>query len=238
MTENLKIWDALSKTDPAHTTAFQRPGGFRGTAIRPIYVIKKMTEFFGPCGIGWGMSKPQFETVSHDGEVVVNCLVEIWYGKRDQTVWGVGGDRVFFRRKDGAPVADDEAYKKAYTDALTNAMVKLGVSADVHMGRFDDSKYVSSLKEEFGESSGRGALCGPLKITELKNALRKFAGDLEACSDLDSLDLLLRANKEVLDQCERDLPSWYFGDPKHPDVKGAKDRIMERTEELGRLVQA
>ena len=62
--ENMRIWEALGKTDPAHTKQFTRAGGFKGTAIKPMWANKQMTEFFGPCGIGWGMSEPAFSTLS------------------------------------------------------------------------------------------------------------------------------------------------------------------------------
>ncbi len=35
------------------------------------------------------------------------------------------------------------------TDAMTKAFSHLGMSADVFMGKFDDSKYVESLRKEF-----------------------------------------------------------------------------------------
>ena len=49
-------------------------------------------------------------------------------------------------RKTGA--LDDEAPKKAMTDALTKAFSHLGVSADVFLGLHDSSKYVNDLKKE------------------------------------------------------------------------------------------
>ena len=42
---------------------------------------------------------------------------------------------------------DDEAFKKAYTDALTNALKLLGVGADVHMGLWDGNKYADEKPE-------------------------------------------------------------------------------------------
>jgi hypothetical protein len=79
-------------------------------------------------------------------------VVRLWYGEGVQEdrneVLGVGGDMVVKKRRDGGVIVDDEAFKKAFTDALTNAMKHLGMSADVHMGMFDDSKYVGELRRE------------------------------------------------------------------------------------------
>ena len=60
----MRIWDALGKTDPDHTKSFTRAGGFKGTAIKPMWAIKRMTDFFGPCGLGWGPDKPEFQVMA------------------------------------------------------------------------------------------------------------------------------------------------------------------------------
>jgi hypothetical protein len=44
---------------------------------------------------------------------------------------------------------DSDGPKKATTDALTKLLSQLGFNADVFEGRFDDSKYVAELTEEF-----------------------------------------------------------------------------------------
>ena len=150
---NTRIWDELWKTDPKHTKAFTRPGGFRGTATKPIWMTYRMTEHFGPCGMGWGIGKPDFQTMQVGSETVVYCSVEVWYNDSGQraTLWGVGGDKVFGK------YADDEAFKKAYTDAVSNAMKFIGVCADIHMGMFEDSKYVAQMREEFSVDSATPA---------------------------------------------------------------------------------
>ena len=45
--------------------------------------------------------------------------------------------------------------KAAYTDAilLSNAMKMIGVGADVHMGLFDDNKYVQAVADEFRDEA-------------------------------------------------------------------------------------
>lgn len=140
------LWDRLGKTDPKHTSKFKRSGGFSGTAIKPIWSIRSMTEEFGPCGSGWGINEPSFQVVPSTDETLVFCTVSIWHGQRENVVYGVGGDKVVAKFSSGIR-SDDEAFKKAFTDAVTNAMKMIGVGADVHMGLFDDSKYVASLRE-------------------------------------------------------------------------------------------
>jgi hypothetical protein len=151
MTDNLSIWNALGKTDPGATKGFSRSGGFKGTAVKPIWVQRRLTEQFGPAGIGWGVNEPRFELVhSQEGEVLVYCTVSAWHGSRENVLWGVGGDKAVTKNKNGI-VHDDEAFKKAFTDAVGNAFKSLGVAADIHMGLFDDDKYVASMEREFAE---------------------------------------------------------------------------------------
>lgn len=156
-TANMRIWDELGRTDPSQTKTFKRGGGFSGTAIKPMWVYKRLTEFFGPCGEGWGVNEPSFQVVPGDNrEQLVYCTVSAWCGSLNNVLWGVGGDKVttYIKANEqyGRPERwenDDEAFKKAFTDAIMNAFKSVGVAADVHMGRFDDNKYVSEMKAEF-----------------------------------------------------------------------------------------
>lgn len=161
MTENTKLWDILGRTDPAHTKSFTRGGGFKGTAIKPMWSYRRMTEEFGPCGEGWGVGEPLFQVVNGDNrEILVYCTASIWYGPERKTVFGVGGDKIVTHIKANAQYSrperwenDDEAFKKAFTDAITNALKMIGVGADVHMGMFDDNKYVNTMREEFSDGA-------------------------------------------------------------------------------------
>jgi len=43
---------------------------------------------------------------------------------------------------------DEEAPKKSITDCISKCAVLLGIGADVHLGLFDDNKYVNQRKQE------------------------------------------------------------------------------------------
>lgn len=148
--DNMSIWSVLGKTDPKHTKGFSRAGGFKGTAVKPMWVMQRLTEQFGPCGIGWGVGEPKFQIVTAGSEVLVYCTVSAWHGDDCNTIWGVGGDKVSTSRQSGM-FNDDEAFKKAFTDAIMNAFKFIGVAADVHMGRFDDNKYVQEVTADFAD---------------------------------------------------------------------------------------
>ena len=199
MTENnLALWERLGKTDPSQTKGFSRAGGFKGTAIKPIYTEQKMTEVFGPVGKGWGMGQPSFTTVpGNDGQVAVYCTVELWWREAETmhgSVFGVGGDMVVVKQSAGLRT-DDEAFKKAFTDAVGNAMKHLGMSADVHMGRFDDSKYVNELRAELaGEPEPQRQPPPPrfeeqpeMSNTAAKEHWKTIADALYACTTLKQL---------------------------------------------------
>jgi hypothetical protein len=170
MSENklMWLWNKLFFTPKEHTKEFTRGGGFKGTAIKPMYSIQQMTDTFGPCGTGWGYTKPEFDvTHEHEGQKLVYCTVGIWYiqdGKKSELVYGCGGDFVVKGNKNGlAP--DDEAYKKSFTDALMNAMKHLGMGGQIHMGQFDGNKYA----QETAKPATRRQMDDPNVIAEFES---------------------------------------------------------------------
>ena len=235
---NTDIWDALGKTDPSATKPFNRAGGFKGTATKPMWILRRLTEQFGPAGEGWGVNEPKFEQVhSQEGEVLVYCTVSAWHGKRENVLWGVGGDKAVTKRNDGKVFHDDEAYKKAFTDAINNAFKSIGVGADIHMGLFDDNKYVAAMEREFAEDdrSARGRNNGPTK-TALDTAENQIVRELSACADEDMLVAYLeteeyKAGKALLEEFR---PSALFGPPPAdcPEYVHIKKRIANMLAEF------
>jgi len=218
--EPLGIWKELCETDPKYTKEFKRSGGFSGTAQNPTYAIRKMTELFGSCGKGWGTGKPEF-TVYDAGVsgVLVYCTLSLWYiddGEKRE-VYGVGGDTVCQDTKYGLK-ADDEAFKKANTDALTNAMKMIGMAADLHLGMYDDSKYVNYVKEKIAKKEAP-------KLTkeqqELKDKADNINKQLQGCQDLVVLDYVWAGFKEQLDEIKKASP-----DKAYPALE-KKYRLMK-----------
>ena len=152
MTDNKRYWDLLKKTDPKFTKRINKGFG-EITTIDPQWQIGKMTEVFGPVGIGWGYTVQYTYT-----EQLVFAEVSIWT-EAYSNIYGPVCSVQKLWRKTGA--LDDEAPKKAMTDAMTKAFSHLGVSADVFLGMFDNSKYVEKVTEEY-KSINKS------KITEMK----------------------------------------------------------------------
>lgn len=247
---NTAIWEALGKTDPAHTKPFSRAGGFKGTALKPIWIVKRLTEQFGPIGQGWGMGKPDFQIVDlveSTGKVMVYCTVECWHTHPENTFYGVGGDTVQDKFNSGKFAADDEAFKKAFTDAVNNAFKFVGVGADIHMGQFDDSKYVAAVAREFAEGASNGeqdahpkaarGLDGPITSkAKLHEALCHYQREINRCGDDDTLTAFIETDKDYVafvNQCERDAPHYlHGGEPAPPEFVGLFDRIKQMRDEF------
>jgi hypothetical protein len=161
---NLAIWEREEKTDPAFTKPITGKA-FKGTSLNGTYVVKRLTQAFGPVGWGWGYNVVAFEDVHDPDAGSVNfCHLRFWYFPfgRDQNLsaldprdipgcaWfeQVGATELSGKRSSGKPFIDDEARKKSLTDALLKAASHIGIGGDIHLGRFDDNKYVTELEAE------------------------------------------------------------------------------------------
>lgn len=143
MTEgNMRIWEGVSKTNPANTKTVNQRGGF--TAINAHSQVMEATRQFGPIGIGWGYIAG--DPIFHDTLLFVQ--VTLWHGDRGNTFGPMLGCEEW---KDAKGRVDSDAGKKATTDAVTKLLSHLGFNADVFLGMYDDNKYVERLKKEFAE---------------------------------------------------------------------------------------
>lgn len=140
---NLDIYERYRKV-PAEAQKPIEAGRLIGkTDINPMWRIKSLTEEFGACGIGWYTDIVDTKFMTHDsGEVAV--FVDIYLFIKDGENWsagirGTGGAMFVAREKNGLHV-DDEAVKKAYTDALSVCCKMLGFGADVYWQK-DSTKY-------------------------------------------------------------------------------------------------
>lgn len=155
--DKVALWNSVQATDPQFTKTFQRSGGFTGTAINPCYVVRRLTETFGPVGIGWkfviedenfiqGHVLP--DGVSRAVIHVIRGHIDFFYDDGGGGDWYSTGPQfgqttfVGFTDKRG-PYTDEEAPKKSVTDCLTKCAVMLGFAADIHLGIWDANKYIN-----------------------------------------------------------------------------------------------
>ena len=121
-----------------------------------MWRIKKLTEVFGPAGFGWYTEIVRTWTeASESGEMAVFVDINLFVkkdGEWSRPIFGNGGNKLIANEKkyeNGQtvyiPYLDDDAYKKAYTDAISVAAKALGVGADVYFEK-DKGKYASETK--------------------------------------------------------------------------------------------
>jgi hypothetical protein len=154
MTEkNMEFWEKVKKTDPKRVKAITGKQ-YKGNSPQPYYLVERMTQEFGMCGIGWGLNiiHERMERLS-DTDVLHVAVVELWYVKDDikGAITQIGQTKALYKKNDGGLMVDEDAPKKSVTDAMTKCMSYLGFAGDIFSGQWDDSKYVQELTKEFGD---------------------------------------------------------------------------------------
>lgn len=148
MENNMKIYEA-SRAVPEEAQRQFNNGSFSGTDINPMWRIKKLTELFGPCGVGW-----YYDVVSERAEehhdvtmaiVDINLYIKV-DGEWSKPIYGTGGNTLVKSTSKGKR-ASDEGYKMALTDALSVAAKALGIGADIYFSK-DKTKYSSDSSDD------------------------------------------------------------------------------------------
>lgn len=149
--DNLEIYNkARSVPDSAQKKiAAGRLRGF--TDINPMWRLEKLTEIFGPCGLGWFTDDIRYWLEDgSDGTKTAHVALNLYVkkdGEWSKPIFGIGGASYISNEKSGSneksrAYTSDECFKMAYTDALSVACKALGFGANVYWeaGR---SKYSS-----------------------------------------------------------------------------------------------
>lgn len=141
---NLWLYEQLARV-PEEAKRDITGGKLKGkTDINPMWRIKALTEAFGPQGTGWVCPVTRTWTEpGAQGEVSAWVLCELRYRQEDGSwsdpITGIGGSMLVQLEK-GSLTTNDEAYKMAYTDAISVAAKGLGAGASVYWEK-DASKY-------------------------------------------------------------------------------------------------
>lgn len=223
--DNLAIWNSAEKTDPKYTKSFSRSGGFKGTAINGTYIVRRLTELFGPCGQGWRIivedekyveGAPLTETCNAIVHVLRGRLeyrvpeqegtsfaVTADYGEKGAptsrvtapAVWVATGSQFgqtdfVYKNKNGVQT-DEEAPKKSMTDLTSKLAVLVGIGADVHLGRYDDNKYVAELQQEFAAREAASSPINAEQASELAKLCAKAEVDASQIAERYGINSLL-----------------------------------------------
>ena len=149
---NLQIYEQ-ARDVPQEAKKQISAGRLKGmTDINPMFRIKRLTEMFGPCGVGWWYEVTNkeitFDDITKQKCAFVDILlyfVDPESGATSHGIPGTGGASFVANERNG-PYMSDECYKMALTDALSVAAKAIGVAADVYWDA-DRSKYAAQTEE-------------------------------------------------------------------------------------------
>ena len=159
---NLAIYES-ARAVPQEARKAINAGRLKGmTDINPMYRIKKLTELFGSCGVGWWYEITDKHLAADEITKQVAAFVDInlYYvdpisGATSKAIPGTGGASFVAQERNGAYMSD-ECYKMALTDAISVAAKALGVGADVYWEK-DRSKYSQDTEQPDGKKEAAGA---------------------------------------------------------------------------------
>lgn len=155
MTKNTELWDRVCTTDPSQVKKITGKQ-YSGNSPKPYWIVQRLTEEFGPCGIGWGFSIVG-ERIERFGETdsLHIATVRLWYvldGTRGE-VEQIGQTKCSYVSGQGKFILDEDAPKKSVTDALVKCASYIGFAGDIFSGRWDDSKYVEEAKRHYEDKT-------------------------------------------------------------------------------------
>lgn len=177
MNENMKIYEQV-RAVPKEALKEIKGGRLKGMSdINPMWRLKKLTEMFGICGVGWKIEivDKRLENGSHDQIV---CFVDINLyikvdGEWSAAIQGMGGSS-FIAKESSGLFTSDECFKMAYTDAISVACKSLGFAADVYYAN-DRTKYTT--QEEKADKPKE--IKTDIPPQSLKNKYKTYKGSLE-----------------------------------------------------------
>ena len=151
MSDNKALWLRVCVTDPKAVKEITGKQ-YKGNSPKPYWIVERLTDEFGPCGLGWGFSiiSERFERFS-DTDSLHIAAVRFWYvldGKRGE-LEQIGQTKATYTSAQGKFIVDEDAPKKSVTDALVKCASYIGFAGDIFAGRWDDSKYVQEAGREW-----------------------------------------------------------------------------------------
>lgn len=197
--ENMSIYEA-GKNVPAEAKKTIRGGRINGfTDINPMWRIRKLTEIFGACGIGWyyTIDREWLEGNESTGEVAAFVRISLYVkadGEWSKPIVGVGGSMFAANESKGIRVSD-ECYKMAQTDALSVACKNLGIGAEVYWAA-GETKYSSGGQTAAPAQDPTKAT--PEQVAAIGQAYGKRIGELLEKNSIARLEDLPRAKADEI----------------------------------------
>lgn len=148
--DNMTIYNAV-RAVPAEAQKTIKGGRLSGfTDINAMWRIQKLTETFGPCGVGWYYTIER-EWMEHGANEEVAAFMDILLYYKHGEEWskgipGTGGSSFVAKERSGL-YTSDECYKMALTDAISVAAKSIGMGADIYWEK-GRTKYDAPPREE------------------------------------------------------------------------------------------
>ena len=174
MTDNLRHWNRFSDIDPKFTKPITgKP--YKGTSPNPQYVIRCLTEIFGPVGEGFGWDVVAEDFTPIGDELLHWCRIKFWHTDRANKFDSYGQTKAIMKTKSGF-MSDEDAPKKSLTDAVIKAASHVGVAANIFLGRWDDQKYVAEVAADYrAKEKAAEPFDAPATRDRIKTAIAKLA---------------------------------------------------------------
>ena len=171
---NLDHWNRFADIDPKFTKKITGKA-YQGTSPNPQYVIRCLTEMFGPVGVGFGWRVVEEAFTPLGPEILHWCRIEFWHTDRANTFDSYGQTKALLQKRDGSLMSDEDAPKKSLTDAIIKAASHVGVGANIFLGRWDDQKYVAEVEANYRKAEAESAFDADAVTDRIVNALSKAA---------------------------------------------------------------
>lgn len=144
--DNMELFRQFEKTADEAKKPIEA-GRLKGfTDINPMWRFKRLTEVFGPVGIGWKYVITDKQIIpGADGVMSAFVDILLFYkhdGEWSEGIPGTGGSSFVAKEKSGL-YTSDECFKMALSDAIGTACKALGMSADIYFSK-DRSKYTAA----------------------------------------------------------------------------------------------
>lgn len=199
MADNLRLYEQ-GRAVPEAALKPIKGGRLKGMSdINPMWRIQKLTEMFGPCGIGWWYEVTNRQIYEDSITKQAVCFVDInlYYvdpesGKCSAPIPGMGGSSILAQEQNG-PYLSDEGFKMALTDAISISAKAIGIGADVWFaaGRTKYTATQEELKKDFSSENNASnadfkptcAMCGAtITVAEHDYSVKRFKQPLcRAC---------------------------------------------------------
>lgn len=181
------------------------------TDINPMWRFKRLTEVFGPVGIGWKYQITDKKVIpGADGVVSAFVDILLYYkfnGEWSEGIPGTGGSSFVAKEKSGL-YTSDECFKMALSDAIGTACKALGMSADIYFSK-DRSKYTTSQEapetkmETFEDAIGLVISFGKYKGQKMGDVWKSDIGYIRYLNENERTDPAIKQAIAIINEATK-----------------------------------